>query len=289
MREKLKDSSITIVSGLDMTLSVEDEDGTVLSRQIVKTSGIRHRRNRLANPAERQTRNLFGRGGLGRGRIPVGQPIIQGFTLRTAELRRARHRLTKISIFPIERVAEVRVDAMYLFGKPVASGTVKVVREGSRNWNYREQKWDIEEEAVYAGATDADGKYKAKIDLGPAQDKFKDDEDSKFEDLNFTAYFTDSSTNRTEQKRFDLRISKEPIHVYVNKARRYSDHSPKIPYRLYVSTFTADGKPIACDVEVTGKYEDESATRPIATFRTSADGAGKTEFLVPKRADDNYL
>ncbi|MBK8810662.1 MAG: carboxypeptidase regulatory-like domain-containing protein [Acidobacteria bacterium] len=288
MREKLKDSSITIVSGLDLTLSVEDEDGTVLSRQVVKTSeyGIAAIEWQIPPNAKLGTYSVEADSDEAEFRLDshsfkVSRYELPNFVVKTSP--------DKDFYLPDQRVAEVSVDAMYLFGKPVASGTVKVVREGSRNWNYREQKWDIEEEAVYAGATGAGGKYKAKIDLGPAQDKFKDDEDSKFEDLNFTAYFTDSSTNRTEQKRFDLRISKEPIHVYVNKARRYSDHSPKIPYRLYVSTFTADGKPIACDVDVTGKYEDESATRPIATFRTSADGAGKTEFLVPKRADDNYL
>ncbi len=287
MRERKADATNTVVPGLEMKLSIKDEDGTVLNRQVVTTSEYGIAAIEWQIPANAK---------IGTYSIGADADGVE-FLIDNQTFKVSRYDLPNFVVqtkpdkdfyLPDQREAVVTVDGMYLFGKPVSKGTVRVVREGSRNWNYKEQKWDIEEEAVYNGETDAEGKYKAKIDLGPAQEKFKKDEDSKFEDLNFTAYFTDASTNRTEQKRFDLRISKEPIHVYFNRAQRYVDHNPKIPYRLYVSTYTADGKPVACDVEVTGKYEDETTSRPIATLRTTAEGAGKTEFSVPKRADDTY-
>src|SRR4030095_4621160 len=49
--------------------------------------------------------------------------------------------------------AEIKVSAGYLFGQPVTRGHVKVVREVEREWNYKEQKWDIEEGDKYEGET----------------------------------------------------------------------------------------------------------------------------------------
>ena len=138
---------------------------------------------------------------------------------------------------PDDKTANVTVDALYLFGKPVAEGTVKVVQEARREWNYKAQKWDIEEESVYEGKTDAEGKYVAKIDLSAAHKNLAEDEDEKFKDLTFTAYFTDFSSNRTEQRRFDLRISKEPIHVYVIR-KSDDDQNQKLPIIFYFTTFS---------------------------------------------------
>ena len=55
--------------------------------------------------------------------------------------------------------AEVRVHADYLFGQPVKRGHVRVVRETEREWNYREQKWDVEEGDEQKGETDGAAEY----------------------------------------------------------------------------------------------------------------------------------
>ena len=53
--------------------------------------------------------------------------------------------------------AEVEVRGDYLFGQPVTHGRVRVVRETEREWNYREQKWEIEEEDSFEGELDKTG------------------------------------------------------------------------------------------------------------------------------------
>ena len=47
--------------------------------------------------------------------------------------------------------AAVEVRADYLFGQPVSRGHVRVVRESDRQWNFREQKWDVDEGEAYRG------------------------------------------------------------------------------------------------------------------------------------------
>src|SRR6185369_5699375 len=111
--------------------------------------------------------------------------------------------------------AEVRVRANYLFGQPVKRGHVRVVRETSREWNYREQKWDVNEGEEQKGETDANGEFVAHIDLSDDLEDLVESDYQRFEDVTYAAYFTDPTTNRTEQRRFDLRVTKEPIHVYI--------------------------------------------------------------------------
>ena len=114
--------------------------------------------------------------------------------------------------------AEVEIAATYLFGQPVKRGKVRVVRETERTWNYREQKYETKEAEKYEGETDSNGLYKARINLQQAHSELTDSDYQRFEDLRYAAYFTDPTTNRTEQRRFDLRITKEAIHVYVVKS-----------------------------------------------------------------------
>jgi hypothetical protein len=143
--------------------------------------------------------------------------------------------------------AEVEVRADYLFGKPVSHGHVRLVREDRREWNYREQKWDIEEGAAYEGDTDANGRFVAHLDLTKDHDELAGNDYQRFRDISLAAYFTDSSTRRTEQRRFDLRLTKHPIHVYII-TDSYRLVSTGLPVEFFVSTDYADGSPAPCDV-----------------------------------------
>ncbi|HSK71935.1 MAG TPA: alpha-2-macroglobulin family protein [Pyrinomonadaceae bacterium] len=106
---------------------------------------------------------------------------------------------------------------------------------------------------------------------------------SRYEDLNFAAYFTDLTTNRTEQRRFDLRVTKEAIHIYFIGETYY--RSPNLPLTYFVSTFYADGTPVSANVSINGKYESEIQLKSIAQIKTNALGAGKIEFIAPKNTD----
>jgi hypothetical protein len=166
--------------------------------------------------------------------------------------------------------AKVEVRADYLFGKPLSAGHVRVVRETSRSWDYREQKWEIDEQTPYEGELDKDGKFTASIDLRNEYISFRARKYDRYEDLSYAAYVTDESTGRTEQRRFDLRLSSDPIHVYV-----IDDYSTWPDF--YVSTFYADGEPAQCRVSVT---DDSRIRRMIRTVRTNRYGLAKVSRLA---------
>ncbi len=149
---------------------------------------------------------------------------------------------------------EIRVD--YLFGKPVAGAGIRVVREEDRVWNYTEQKWDVEEHESYTGLTDASGKFTVKLTPG----EFAGEQWERYRDFDFAAYVTDTSTGRTEQKRFALRVTDQAIHLYWTTAGEVG----------YVSATYADGTAAECDVAVSVDKE-----KPLLRVRTNRYGVAR--------------
>jgi len=146
--------------------------------------------------------------------------------------------------------AAVRIQSEYLFGQPVTHGHVRVVRETEREWNFREQKWETKEEEKQEGDTDANGVFLAQIELAGQHKELADENYSRFRDVSYTASFTDPTTNRTEQRHFDLRVTKQAIHVYVIRDNDEYHHNRKLPFTFNVSTFYADGSPALCKVGI---------------------------------------
>lgn len=137
--------------------------------------------------------------------------------------------------------ARITVQGNYLFGKPVAKGKVRIVRQD-------------EDEEVVRGEADPAGKFVGDIDLEDDHDDLKDEPWNRFKDLKFTAFYTDPSTGRTEQRRFDVRITREPIHIYIT----VSNGGP-----VYVATYYANGKPAVTNVEI----KEGSQTARVRTNR----------------------
>jgi hypothetical protein len=183
--------------------------------------------------------------------------------------------------------AEVEVSATYLFGQPVKRGQVRVVRETERSWNYREQRYDTKEGEEFAGETDANGVFKTRIDLSEDQSKLGNADYERFEDLRYAAYFTDPTTNRTEQRRFDLRITKEAIHVYIVRTEdRYYDNS-HLPLYFYVSTAYADGTPAPCRVTISNADAANKPGRVLRSLKTNRYGLAQVERLeIPTSVSD---
>ncbi len=174
--------------------------------------------------------------------------------------------------------AQVTVTADYLFGKPVKTGKVRVVKESERYWNYEKQKLEITEDAVFEGKLDDKGEFLTTIIL----DDYKDEIDYylQYKDIDFVAYVTDDSTNRTEQKRFSVRLSKYQIHIY----QKSGDCNVKLPIEAYLSSFYADGTPAQCDISLYEIDETQSSNRdekpkitgtPILTVTTNSYGVAK--------------
>lgn len=271
----------TIVSDAELDFSVKDGDDSLLYKSTVKTSGFGIAaiswtipENAKLGEYKIEVKNADGEI-VGYESIKVTRYDLPNFTVSA--------KADKNFYLANDKTAVVTVSADYLFGKPVAKGKAKIARENEREWNYRTQKWSIDEGETYEGEADESGKFTAQIDLSDDHAELESNGWRRYEDLHFAAYFTDPTTNRTEQKRFDIRLTKEAIHIYF--VGQTYDQNPNFPLVYFVSTFYADGSPVAADVEITGKFDDETTEKSIARIKTNSFGAGKLEFAAPKNAD----
>jgi hypothetical protein len=187
--------------------------------------------------------------------------------------------------------ADITVSAEYLFGKPVTRGKVRVVEETERTWDYRKQQWHTEEGQVQTGELDRDGRFTTHFDLSEAHADLEDDDYRQFRDVNAAAYVTDFTTGRTEQRRFDLRVTKNPIHVYISPELM---RSQKMPPTFFVSTFYADGRPARCKAQLS-LYDDSDDNNDhpklhLGTVETNKYGLAKvSELNIPEDKDRDTL
>jgi hypothetical protein len=277
-----------VEAGSELEFRIEDEEDTVVYSEKVKTSDFGVAAITWKIPANAK---------LGTYKVRVKSSGDENEYVGYKTFKLSRYDLPNFSVtaksdktfyLPGEKEARIDVRADYLFGKPVLKGKVRVVRETERKWNWKEQKYDIEEGDSQEGKTDAQGRFLAKFDLSGDHDELKEDSWQKFEDLNFTAYFTDLSTNRTEQRRFDVRVTKGPIHVYFIGNR--DSLNPGLPVNGYVSTFYADGTPAAaCDVEIKGSEDEKNKFKTLQRLKTNSLGAGKFRFMRPKYEDEDDM
>lgn len=279
------DADNTVVADSELEFKIFDEADTVLFKETVKTSAFG-----IASVSWKIPENAK----LGSYRVEV--KATGDLEEDRLYFKVSRYDLPNFSVtakpdktfyLPNDKQAEIAVTADYLFGKPVTKGKIRVVQESERSWNWRKQKYDVTEKGVFEGEADKDGKYIAKVDLKEEFANLLDDGYDKYEDLHFSAYYTDLTTNRTEQKRFDVRISKEPIHIYfIGKTYELSQ---KLPISAYISTFYADGTPVICDVEIKGKSDDEDDKKykTLQRLKTNKLGAGKLYFSRPSFDDDS--
>jgi len=190
--------------------------------------------------------------------------------------------------------ADLTVSGSYMFGKPVLRGHVRIVRETSRQWNYRDQKWEREEGGSQEGELDAKNEFHATLNLSRDHADLQESDWKRFEDLRYAAYVTDASSKRTEERHFDVRISRDAIHLYVlNVAGALPI---RLPPMFYVSSSLADGSPIAADVLIGLYTQDPSETSsskpavpPFATVhvRTNRYGIARAHFSAPVRKEKN--
>ncbi len=272
-------ASKTVLANEEIEFRIEDEDDTLLFRERVHTSGFGVAAISWSIPSNAKLGEYTiivrdSRGdNLGVNRIKVSRYDLPNFSVTTKS--------SKPYYLPADRFAEVEVRADYLFGKPVTKGKVRVVEETSREWNWKEQKYDIDEGQVREGVLDRSGKFVARLDLSDAHDEIEDEDTYRqFHDVSFAAYLTDATTNKTEQRRFDIRVTREPIHVYM--VDEIDDQHPDLPFTAYISTFYADGTPAECDVEIKASEDDEEKYKTIARIPTNKFGAGKFVGERPK-------
>jgi hypothetical protein len=285
------DSERKAVEKETLDLRIEDEERTLVFKQTISTDsfGVAHLDWQI--PANLRQESYLIRVGL------VGQDESWRSIHAEKSVRIYRYDLPNFRVsarpdktyYLPEQNADIAVSADYLFGKPVTRGKVRIVEESDRHWNYRKQQWEAEEGQVKVGELDRDGNFTAHFDLGKSHDDLKDDDYRQFRDVDLAAYVTDLTTGRTEQRRFELRVTKSPIHVYVSPT---FSHSQKMPATFFVSTFYADGAPARCKVQLSVSNEDEDEPRKLdlRAVQTNKYGLAKvSELPIPKLSDSDSL
>ncbi|MBV8860038.1 MAG: carboxypeptidase regulatory-like domain-containing protein [Acidobacteria bacterium] len=250
MRALVFDQSGHALEGEEVTFKVEDEDDSTAFSADLKTSrfGVAAADWRVPESTKLGSYTL---------KLEMDDKYDIDYGART-DFRLSRYDLPNFSVTakadrPYYLAGEspsVEVRADYLFGQPVKRGRVRVVRQTERRWNYKEQKYETEEHPAVEGEL-REGVYVARLDL---KDEYKELAESgyeRFRDLDFAAYVTDPTTKRTEQRRFELRLTKDPVHLYVSEGRYRQ--AKGLPVAFYLATFYADGTPAECDVTI---YEE---------------------------------
>jgi A-macroglobulin TED domain/Alpha-2-macroglobulin family/MG2 domain/Carboxypeptidase regulatory-like domain/A-macroglobulin receptor binding domain/Macroglobulin domain MG3/Alpha-2-macroglobulin bait region domain len=188
--------------------------------------------------------------------------------------------------------AVVDVHADYLFGKPVQHGKVRIVRQENRHWDYAKQKWLADESGTVEGELGSGGHFKGTIRLANDFKTFKESDSDRFQDVTLAAYLTDSSTGRTEQRRFKIRITAQPIHLYFVGSDGARRNQPSV---LYVTSSYADGTPVSASGKIFAAQPTNDETfqngfdlghrRQVGTFHTNRFGIGRAE-LSPLQEKD---
>jgi hypothetical protein len=182
--------------------------------------------------------------------------------------------------------ATVEISANYLFGEAVKRGHVRVVHESERLWNYKEQRYETEEDEKYEGEVDEKGVFRVQIDLTDHQEDLAQEDYSRYRDVNYAAYFTDPTTNRTEQRRFDLRLTREAIHLYVVRIGNGYAESRHLPLSFYVTASYADGNPAQVNLSLNETRSDKKRAF-ASSVRTNRYGLAKIKASLPDKTSDD--
>jgi hypothetical protein len=273
MRALVFDPSEHAAAAEDVAFELEDEDDTTVFRQQLKTSrfGVASADWQIPDSARLGFYWL---------RLKMVGGRFDDDDATATTVRVSRYDLPNFSVtakpdrpyYLAGQNAEVEVRGDYLFGQPVKRAHVRVVRQTERRWDYKEQRYETEERDPVEGELDDQGRFVARLDLAAEHKELADADYQRFRDLNFAAYVTDPTTRRTEQRRFSLRLTKDPVHLYVAEGR-YSQ-ARGLPLAFYVSTFYADGKPAECEVTVS----EQGATTVV-----SQPGQARQEIREPDR------
>src|SRR6185436_1253488 len=137
------------------------------------------------------------------------------------------------------------------------------------------------------GETDEAGRFLASVDLTKYHKELAGEDYSRFKDLSYAAYYTDATSNRTEQRRFDLRLTKEPIHIYVTEG--LERQARNFPMRFYVATSYADGTPVSCDLTINqaSAKDDHAPGAVLQTIHTNKYRIAKVNGLMLPDTGDN--
>ncbi|MFZ1083717.1 MAG: alpha-2-macroglobulin family protein [Terracidiphilus sp.] len=179
--------------------------------------------------------------------------------------------------FLIGDPVSVKIHAEYLFGKPVAAGKVRVVRSENAHWNAKTGRMEEPDTVDAKAELDANGDATVTLDVKQDTEDFKKSDYQNYQDLNYRALVTDASTGKTEPVRFTVRLTKEPVHIFMN---RLGGDGREGEYMIRTSY--ADGAPAKCAVTFDWIDTNERAAR-AASVTTNRFGLAKVLLHYPER------
>jgi hypothetical protein len=178
----------------------------------------------------------------------------------------------------------VKIHSDYLFGKAVASGTVRIARKREERWNPKTRKMEETENPELTGSLDSKGDTELKLDVKKDFDELRLEDYRRYTDLQYRATVTDASTGRSEPRNFTVRLSHDPVHIYVTSAGGNDREGDYL-----VSTSYADGVPAPCKLTL-GWIDEKDHLSRAAALTTNRYGLGKVHLSYPSRpaAPDSF-
>jgi uncharacterized protein YfaS (alpha-2-macroglobulin family) len=179
--------------------------------------------------------------------------------------------------------ASVEISAKYLFGKELTAGTARLIRLDGGQWNEDKQKTEFDETEEISGSLDQKGRVVFSLNLAELHSDLAEQQYQVFKDLSYAAYVTDPTSGKTEQRRFTIRISRAPVHIYISGSILIENR-----VSFYVSTYYPDGKPAECQVSISEdpnhdgqtNISNTSASRQVLRkIRTNRFGVAKISNL----------
>jgi len=174
-------------------------------------------------------------------------------------------------------VVSVDVDVKMMDGMPVSGVFVEVFST----------KWGKSEDILTSTLLDASGNGKLQFDLWPDyQDLAQGDTDwTQFEDVELIARSRDVLSGEEIQTPFIIRLSHDPVHVYL---RNDVGNSNRLPLNIGVATYSADGTPCACTVRMNRVRDDGKVGAEIGTITTGDYGIGFGRFRMDPPFFEDY-
>ena len=173
---------------------------------------------------------------------------------------------------------QVKIHAGYLFGKPVAEGSVRIVRADNAVWNPKTGSYDEPADVEENATLDVNGDATVSLKVADDFDQLKDNDWERFSDVKYRAMVTDATTGRTEPQNFVVRLTKEPVHIYL-----YPIGTNEGEGEYMLSTSFADGTPAPCKVTLDWMDAQSRATRATSAT-TNRYGLAKVTLHYPKTA-----
>ena len=214
---------------------------------------------------------------------PTGDYDVDFEGAATQQVRIQRYELPEFSVTATPDRAyylegqqpRVKIHAGYLFGKPVASGSVRLVRAGDAVWNPKTGQYDEPKEVEEKALLDANGDATLTLKVADDFEQLKSDTWERYKDVRYRAMATDATTGRTEPRNFAVRLTKEAVHIYLNPIGS-SDRDGE----YLISTAFADGAPAPCRVTLDWMDAQSRATRAM-TVKTNRYGLARVTLHFP--------